>query len=78
MRMVMLMADQHALARAAHAMLVVVLLQPLQARKHARVLLGLRLLGAERVVGQRVQADRGRLLAGEVFGGDGSVLRQRW
>lgn len=74
MRMIVLMADEHALARAPHAVRLIVLLQPFQARQHAGIFLGLRLLGAERVVGQRVQADCLRLFGGEVVGRDGTVF----
>lgn len=50
-RVVVLVADEDALARPAHAVGGEVLLQPLQTRDDRRVLLGLRLLDAERVVG---------------------------
>lgn len=65
MRMIMLVAHQHALAGAPHAMHIVVFLQSLQARQHRRVFLRLVFLGAERVVGQRVQADCLRLFGVE-------------
>ena len=74
MRMIMLMANQHALTRAPHAIRLVMFLQPFQAREHAGIFLGLRLLGAERVVGQRVQADCLGLFGGEVVGSDGTVF----
>lgn len=57
-RVVVLVAHEDALAGAAHAVLVVVLREALQARLHAGVLLGLRLLDAKGVVRQRVQAER--------------------
>lgn len=57
-RVVVLMADEDALAGAAHAVLGVVLLEALEAGDDGRVLLGLGLLDAEGVVGERVEADR--------------------
>ena len=74
-RVVVLVADEDALAGAPHAVRVVMLLQPLQPRDHRRVLLGLRLLDAERVVGQRVQADGFRLVRVERERDDGRVGR---
>lgn len=62
MWVIVLVADQDAFAGSAHAMFVVVLFKTLQSRHHRRVLLGLRLLDAERVVGQRIQSDFGRLV----------------
>lgn len=73
--MIMLMADQDPLARAPHAMLLVMLLQPLQPRQHRRVLFGLVLFGAEGVVAERVEPDRGGLVCGEGVGEDGAVRR---
>ena len=67
-RMVVLMADQHALARAPHAVLRVVFLQPLQPRKHRRIFFRLAIFGAECVVAEGVEADRLRLVRVEVFG----------
>ena len=49
-RVVVLVADQDALAGAPHPVRRVVLLQPLKSGDHRRVLLGLRLLDAEGVV----------------------------
>lgn len=72
-RVVVLMADEDALARAAHAMDIVVLLESLQSRNDRWVLLGLRLLDAERVVGERVQADCLGLVSIEGKGDDGWV-----
>ena len=71
-RVVVLVAHQHTLARAAHAMLLVVLLQAAQTRRHGRILLRLVLLGAKCVVGQRVQPYRRRLVGVEVAGDDGA------
>ena len=59
------MADEDALACSPHAMFVVVLFESFQAREHRGVFFGLRLFGAEGVVGERVQADRGGLVGGE-------------
>lgn len=75
MRMIMLVAHQHALAGASHAMRVVVFFQALQPRQHRRVFLWLVLLGAKGVVRERVQADGLGLFGVERFGDDGSV---RW
>lgn len=72
------MAHQHAFARASHARHAIVVLEPLQARQHRRVLLRLRLLGAERVIGERVEADCRRLLRGEVFREQGPMLLLKW
>ena len=54
MRMVMLMTHENALARASHPILIVVFLQTLETRQARRVLLSLRFLGAECVVGKGV------------------------
>jgi hypothetical protein len=70
--MVMLMANQDPLAGAPHAMLIVVFFQTLQASEHRGVLLRLCFLGAECVVGERVEADSLRLFGGEVLGDDWS------
>lgn len=75
MRVVVLVAHQYAFTGAPHPVRAVVLLQPLQARDHRGVLLRLRLLDAERVVGQRVQADRLRLVRVEWEWDDGRVGR---
>lgn len=66
----MLMAHQHALTGTPHAILVIVVLQSLQSRLHGGVLLGLRLLCPEGVVGQRVESDRRWLLGIERLGDD--------
>jgi hypothetical protein len=73
MRVIVLVAHQHALAGAPHAMDNVVLLQSLQAGQHRRVFLGLVFLGAKGVIGQRVEADCLRLFGVERFGDDGSA-----
>lgn len=70
----MLVADQHALARAPHAMLLVVLLQAVQTCQDRRVFLRLVVLGTERVVAQRIQADR----LGLVRAKGGRQYRARW
>lgn len=69
--MVVLVADEDALAGPPHAMFHVVLLQALQPSHHGRVLLRLGLLYAERIVGQGVDADCLGLvgLEGEGFNG---------
>lgn len=74
---VVLVADEDALAGAAHAMLVVVFLQALQAGQDGGVLLGLVLLGAEGVVAERVQANGLGLVRVELLGEDGAGWRQR-
>lgn len=55
--MVVLVTYENALAGAAHAVLLIVFLQALQARKNRRILLGLICFGSERVVAERVEAD---------------------
>lgn len=74
-RVVVLVADQHTLARPSHTMFLVVFLKALQAREHRGVFFGLRIFGAEGVVAERVQAYRLGLVAVEVFGEDGAVER---
>lgn len=71
--MVVLVADQDALAGSAHAMLYVVLFQSLQAREHRGVLLWLMLFGTKGVIAKREEADGGRLIRVECFGQDGSI-----
>lgn len=74
MRMIMLMTDQDALTRTAHAMLFVMLLEPLEPREHRRVFFGLVLLGPEGVVAERIESDRARLVGGKGFGEDGAGI----
>lgn len=69
--MVVLVADEDALACAAHAMLVVVFLETLEAREHRGVFFGLVLFRAEGVVAEREEADAGGLIGGERFWEDG-------
>lgn len=57
------MADKNALARSSHAMLFIVFFQPLQPRDDRRVLLRLRLLCSESIVGERVESNRSRLVS---------------
>lgn len=64
-RMAMLMAYQNSLTGSAHAILLVMFLQPLETSKHGRVLLRLVLFGAKGVVRQRVQTNSFWLVAGE-------------
>jgi len=54
---VVFMAYQNALAGAAHAILLIVLLQALQPRQHARILLWLSLLDTEGIIRKRIQTD---------------------
>jgi hypothetical protein len=68
MGVVVLMADQDAFTCSPHAMLLIVFLQSLQARKHRRVFLRLAILCSERVVAERVQTNRLWLVCVEVFG----------
>lgn len=65
--MVVLVADQDALASPPHAMFLVVFLQSLQPRKYGRVFLWLAILGPKCVVAERIQADGLRLVCIEVF-----------
>lgn len=67
-RVIVLVADEDALASAAHSMGCVVLLEASQAGEDGGVLLGLRLFDAKRVVGERVEADGRRLRGIEVEG----------
>jgi len=69
----MLMTDKDALACASHAMLCIVFFESLQARKYRGVLFWLAILGSERIVTKREQADGFGLIAVEVFGDDGRV-----
>ena len=71
--MVVLVADQDALAGSAHAMLYVMLFQPLQAREHRGVLLWLMLFSTKGVIAKREEADGGRLICIKSFGQDRSV-----
>lgn len=68
---VVLVANEDALAGSSHAMLFVMLLEPLESSHDRRVLLRLCLLDTERVVGQRVQADGLGLIGLEWEGDDG-------
>ena len=68
MWVVVLVADQDALARPPHAAHLVVFLQPLQPCKHRWVLFWLSILSAECVIAERVQAYRLWLVAIEVLG----------
>ena len=74
-RVVVLMAHQDALARAAHSMGGEVLFQTLQAGQNGRVLLGLGFFDTEGVVGQRVQADGSGLVRVELQGQDRRLCR---
>ena len=58
MRVTMVMHDQYAFHRAAHAEVFIVVLQPLKACGDGRILFGLRLFRAEGEVGQRVPGNR--------------------
>lgn len=72
MRMIMLMTDQDPLTRAPHSMLLVMLLEPLQACKHRGIFFGLVLFGPEGVVAEWVETDRAGLVRGKGFGEDGT------
>lgn len=72
-RVVVLVADEDALASAAHAMLVVVLLEALKSGDNTGVLLRLGLLDAECVVGQWVESDCLWLVRFEGAGDDGRL-----
>lgn len=67
-RVVVLVTDQNALTRPAHAMLLVMLLEAPQSRNDRRIFFWLVLFRAEGVVAQRIQADRLRLIRVESFG----------
>lgn len=68
MWVIVLMADEDALAGSTHAMLIVVLFQSLQASEHRGVFFRLVLFGAEGVVAKREETDGGRLVCVECFG----------
>jgi hypothetical protein len=70
MGVVVLVADENALAGAAHAVKTVMLLEPLKSRQHGWVLLRLGLLDAEGVVRERVEADGLRLVGVKGEGDD--------
>ena len=59
---IMLMTDEDALTGSAHAMAVVMLFQPLQAREHRWIFFRLVLFGAKGVITKREEADGGRLV----------------
>lgn len=73
MGVVMFVADQDPLARPAHAMLIVMLFQPLQSRQHRGILFGLVLLGSKVVIAEGVEADRFGLVGGKGFRENGAV-----
>ena len=54
MRVVVLVTDQYALTCPPHAVLVVMLLEPLQSREHGGIFFWLAILGAKGVVAERV------------------------
>jgi hypothetical protein len=70
---VMLMADEDALAGTSHTMFHIVLLQPLKTCEDGGIFFGLGLFSAECVVGEGVEADGLRLVVVEGFGKDGRV-----
>ena len=72
MRVVMFMANQDPFASPSHAIFIIMLLQAFQARQDRRVFLRLGFLGAEGVVGERVQADSLWLMGGEVLRENGT------
>lgn len=67
------MTDQDAFAGSAHAMLLVMFLQPLQACEHRGILLWLVLFGPKGVVAERIQADGGRLVCVERLRNGGPI-----
>ena len=69
MRMIVFVADQHALARPSHSMLFIVLFQPSQAILYRRVFLGLCLFCAECVVAEWKESDGRSLTVVEAQGG---------
>lgn len=71
--MVVLVADQDALARPSHAVGLVVFFQTLEASEHGGVFFRLGLFGAEGVVGEGVEADCLGLVGVEGFREDGGV-----
>lgn len=71
--MVVLVADEDALAGAPHAVHDIVLFEALEAREHRGVFFGLRFLGAKGVVGEGIQPDGFGLVAVEALGEDGRV-----
>lgn len=73
MRMTVLMAHQNPLTCSAHAILLVMLLQPLETGEDRWVLLRLVLFGSKGVVRQWVQTNGFWLVAGERCGEDGAV-----
>lgn len=68
--MVVLVTDKNAFTRPPHAMVFIVLLQPLQTSQYRRILLRLLLFGAECVVAQWIQAEGLGLVVVEGFGTD--------
>lgn len=70
MRVVVFVADQDAFAGSAHAVLRVVLFEALQSRKDGGIFFRLAIFCPERVVAQRIQANRLGLVAVEVLGDD--------
>jgi len=76
-RVVVLVTDQNSLTRPAHAMLLVVFLEALQARKHRRILFWLTVLGTECIVAERVEAYRLWLVAVEILGECGPAIQVR-
>jgi hypothetical protein len=69
---IVFVADQDAFASPSHAVFRVVLFEALQSRKDRGVFFWLAIFCAERVVAQRVQANRLGLVAVEVLGDDGA------
>lgn len=69
--MIVLVADQDALACPAHAMFGVMFFQSLQTRQDRRILLWLPIFGAKCVVAEWVQADGLGLAGVEVLGKHG-------
>ena len=70
---VVFMAHQDPFARPAHAMLLVMLLQPLKARNHGGVFFGLVFFCAKGIIAKGVKTDRFGLVRGKSFGQDRSA-----
>jgi hypothetical protein len=71
MGMIVFMADQNALARPPHAIAIIMFFKSLEPGCHRRVLFWLCFLGSKRVVGERIEPDRLRLVGSERGRDDG-------
>ena len=66
--MIVFVADEDSFAGSAHAVLIIVLFEALEASENGGVFFWLGLFGAEGVVGEGVEADGFRLVAVKGFG----------